>query len=471
MKKFFLLIVCIALCPLMVSDIPAYAEDDITLHMMYTAHSGYRSQDLSMLQDVFYALSGIRVNIDYVPYEEQYEKIQELALTYDVLSLDQIWLADMVEHGLLTPIDSYMSRKMREDLLPTVLSAFRYQQQIWAFPFLINYQLLFYNAAMLKKAGFNPPTTLEEMLDQMITLKEKGIVKYPWTDAWRPGENLLCEYIWLTGAFGGELFDKEGQPIFDEGPGLKALEFMATILEEQLAHPNTLTNDDIAAKNDFLAGEATFTTNWAFLEGFLRFAQGNSITTTASAAPADETSTPTSAAPATATNPKTSNAPVTSPTTIAVAEGAAGETTPFSGAVSLIPVAKTITDKSASVSGFQGLAMTAKSEYQEAAWKWIAFLTSPLVQRAFLYEMPIWTSVQTAEDTLMFDPLMPLKRTQLENVHHRPKLSRYSEISKILQHALSQALQRQALPADALKAAKVEIETLMNTPAETENKE
>lgn len=444
MKKFFLLLGCLLCCPGMADHILA-AEGDITIHMMYTADSGYRPQELAMLQDVFYGLSGIRVNIDYVPYAEQYKKIQEPALTYDVLSLDQIWLAEMVEQGILAPVDSYISRKMRDDLLPTVSSAFRYQQHIWAVPYLLNYQMLFYNAAMLETAGFAPPTTLEDMLAQMIALKEKGIVQYPWTDAWRQGENLLCEYVWLTGAFGGTLFDKDGKPIFDEGPGLKALEFMATLITAQLTHPNILTNDDIAAKNDFLLGEAAFTTNWAFLEGLLRFTQGLPTAAAASAAPG----TPASA----------------------VAGGTAGAIIPFRGAAGLIPVSKTITNKSASVSGFQGLAITAKSEYQEAAWKWIAFLTSPLVQRAFLYEMPIWTSIQTAGDTLMFDPFMPLKRTQLENVYHRPKLSKYAEVSKILQQALSQALQGQVLPADALKAAKVEIETLMNLPTETENKE
>ncbi|GAK55765.1 extracellular solute-binding protein family 1 [Candidatus Vecturithrix granuli] len=452
MKKFFLLIVCILCCPGMADDTLA-AEDDITINMMYTAQSGYRVRDMTMLQEVFHAISGIRVNIDYVPYEQQYEKIQELALTYDVLSLDQIWLADMVEQGILAPVDSYISRKMRDDLLPTILNAFRYQQQIWAVPFLLNYQLLFYNSAMLEKAGFTQPTTLEDMLDQMITLKEKGIVKYPWTDAWRQGENLLCEYVWLTGAFGGNLFDKDGKPIFDEGPGIKALEFMVTLIKEQLTHPNILTNDDIAAKNDFLSGEAAFTTNWAFLEGVLRFTQRTSTPTAVGAAPAATASTTVGTAPATAT----------STTVSATTGGAAGGIIPFRGAVGLIPVAKTITNKSASVSGFQGLAITAKSEYQEAAWKWIAFLTSPLVQRAFLSEIPIWTSVQTAEDTLLFDPLMPVKRTQLENVYHRPKLVNYTEISRILQQAIFTALQGQALPADALKAAKTDIETLMST--------
>lgn len=434
MKKFFLLIVCILLCTGMVNDTPA-AEEEITIHMMYTAHSGYREQDMTMLTEIFYELSGIRVNIDYVPYEGQYEKIQELALTYDVLAFDQIWLADMVTKEILMPLDPYISRKMKNDLLPTVLNAFRYKQQFWAFPFLVNYQLFFYNTAMLEKAELTPPTTLDDMVDQMIMLKQQGIVKYPWTDAWRQGENLVCEYVWLTGAFGGSLFDKDDKPIFDQGAGLKALKFMTMLIEQQLAHPNILTNDDIAAKNDFISGEAAFTTNWVFLEGLLRYTQPEQGTT-AQASPGES------------------------------AQGGS-----LKAAAGLIPVAKTVTDKTASVSAFQGLGITSKPENQEAAWKWISFLTSPLAQRAFLYEMPIWKSVQTSEDTLLLDPAMPTKRTQLENVHHRPKLSEYPKISKVLQQAISLALQGQLPPAEALKAAKLEIEAIMKTPTETTNEE
>lgn len=430
MKKFFLhimFIICVAFW-IKPAENALAADGDVTIHMMYTAHSGYREQDMTMLTAMFYELTGIRVNIDYVPYEEQYEKIQELALTYDVLSLDQIWLADLVSKGIFIPLDPYLSSAMKGDLLPIVLNSFRYQQKIWAFPFLVNYQLLFYNTAMLEKAELTPPTTLDDMVDQMIILKEKGIVKYPWTDAWRQGENLLCEYVWLTGAFGGSLFDKDNNPIFDQGAGLKALEFMTLLIEQQLAHPNILTNDVIAAKNDFISGESAFTTNWVFLEGLLRYASPPQGATTT-------------------------------------------QEIQFKGEAGLIPVAKTVTAKSSSVSGFQGLGITAKPENQEASWTWIKFLTSPLAQRAFLYEMPIWTSVQTSEDTLMLDPLMSLKRTQLENVQHRPKLPEYPEISKVLQQALSLALKGQLLPAEALKAAKLEIEAIIKASAATTNEE
>ena len=413
-------IVVLLMCALMLTGTTIQVfgqESENTLHMMYTAHSGYQPGELEMLTDIFKELSGIEVDIDYVNYEEQYVKINELVATYDVISLDQIWMADIVSKGVLTPLDEYLSREIKDDITPSVLKAFRYKKQMWAFPFLTNYQLFFYNRTVLEKAGFDdPPSTLEDMLEQMIAIKEQGIVNYPWTDAWKQGENLISEYIWLTAAFGGSVFDDDGMPLFDQTPGVKALKFMVSLLEKQLANPRILTNNEIDAKDDFLNGQAAFTTNWTFLEGFLDSLEDADI---------------------------------------------AGK-----GEMGIIPISKSVSRKTASVSGFQGLAITAASKDKDAAWKWIAFLTSPLVQRAYLFEMPIWTSVQTSKDTIMRDPMMTIKQTQLENVYHRPKLPNYADISAILQSYIYSALEGNLEPSDALEKAKTEIESFLKIETE-----
>lgn len=395
--------------------VSVFAEETTqTISMMHTAQSGYHPDDLQMLTKIFKDLSGIEVNIDYIRYEDQYEKVPELASTYDVLSLDQIWLADFASKGFIIPLDKYITKKIRTDINPAILKAFQYQRQTWAFPFLANFQLLFYNTMMLEKAGFaRPPATLEEMVEQMITLKDQGIVKYPWTDAWRQNEGLICEFVWLTRAFGGKLFDKKGLPVFDQNPGVEALEFMVMLLKDQLANPNILTHDEIAAKDDFISGEAAFTSNWIFQTGL-------------------------------PDNPEVSKI---------VGQKSIGS----------LPASKTITQKTASVSAFQGIAITANSKQKDLAWKWITFLTSPLVQRAFLFEMPIWISVQTSKDVNILDPRMSIKRAQLQNVYHRPNIPNYPEISLVLQRHIYAALEGRIEPSDALSKAKTEIETLIGS--------
>ncbi len=411
MKKILVLFVWVLVWTFTSSLVPAQDVGE-TINVMYTAQSGYHPDEVKMLTRLFKELTGIEVNVDYIRYEDQYEKIIELESMYDVVSLDQIWLADFVSKGLLAPLDGYITKGMREDLDPTVMNAFRYQNQIWAFPFLVNFQVFFYNKKMIKDAGFkDPPTSLEALVTQMRAMKEKGIVEYPWTDSWAQSEGLVSEYVWLTGVFGGDIFNQEGKPVFDQKQGIKALEFMVMLLKEQFAHPIILTNDEIAAKDDFISGRAAFTSNWLFQAGFL-----------------DD------------------------PTTSEIV----GQ-----GTIGLLPTSEDITTKTASVSGFQGIAMTAKSEKKDAAWKWMKFFTSPLVQRAFLFEMPIWTSVQTSQDANMLDPMMAIKREQLVNVHHRPNIPNYFNISSVLQKYIHLTLKGRMEPTAALKQAKTEIEVLM----------
>jgi multiple sugar transport system substrate-binding protein len=198
---------------------------------------------------------------------------------------------------------------------------------------------------------------------------------------------------------------------------------MLMLLKEQLANPTVLTNDATAVKDEFISGQAAFTSNWLFQCGYLD-------------------------------DPNTSD----------IVEQAK---------VALLPASEDVQAESVSVSASQGLAISAASEHPELAWQWIAFFTSPLVQRAFRYEMPIWTSVQTSPDLLMFDSLMPLKRKQLTHVVHRPNVPYYQEASAILQEYLHLALQGRMKPSTALEEAQTEIEAVFaaaetDLPAEPE---
>jgi len=387
-------------------------EKTVTLNVLYIAQSGYTPDNMQMLRRMFTELSGIEIKLEAVNYDDAYKSISASAAAYDVISFDQIWLADFVAKGLLAPLDKSITKNMQKDLDPGVLKPFQYQKQTWAFPFLVNFQMFFYNDKLMRDAGFKaPPQTLEELVEQMKTIKKQGIVEYPWTDSWAQSESLLSEYVWLTGAFGGNLFDEEGNPVFDQEPGVKALQFMVMLLKEQLAAPKVLTNDEIAAKDDLISGKAAFTSNWVFLAGLL-------------------------------------NDP-------AVSE-IAGQ-----GKIGLLPVAKDASMKTVSVGGFQGIAISAASPKKEAAWKWITFFTSPLVQRAFCAEMPVWTSVQNSPDVNLIDPTMAMKRQQLEAVAYRPNIPNYTSISAVLQKYLHVALEGKAEPVAALTQAKTEIVPLL----------
>jgi len=417
MRKFILVLLMVGV--LLVSGVfTALAAEEI--NVIYMAQAAYQPNEIRDMADLFEELSGIKVNLEFVKYDEQHEKVVASAVapipTYDVFSLDLIWTAEFASKGFCVALDDYMSPAVKEDIAPAIMDAFVFNGKTWAMPFLANFQLFFYNIDMIKKAGFDgPPKTLEEMVEQMEAIKSKGICKYPWTDSWNQKEGLTCEYVWLTGAFGGDTFDKDGKPIFNTGPGLKALEFMVMLLDKELASPKSLTNDEPAARDDFIAGNAAFTSNWTFQYGSM-------------------------------------NDP-----SVSKVVGA--------GKMGLLPVAKDVLGKypydTASVSGFQGAAILANSKSKEAAWKYVRFITSPIVQRAYLTEMPVWTSVQTSAYAMTMDPVIDVKAKEIASVHHRPKVPPYPEVSSILQRYIHSALTGKMEPKAALDNARTEIEAVM----------
>jgi multiple sugar transport system substrate-binding protein len=415
-----LLLIALALSLVFGASCLSSAKDKETLNVIYMAQAGYQPDDIRDMANLFEELTDTKVNITFVKYDEMHEKIVTSAVapvaTYDAILLDLIWTAEFASKRMVIPLDDRITPAMRKDIAPAIMGAFEFNKKTWAMPFLANFQLFFYNLDLIKKAGFSgPPKSLEEMVEQMKAIKAKGLCKYPWTDSWNQKEGLVCEYVWLTGAFGGETFNEDGEPIFNQGPGLKALEFMVDLLKEGLASPKALTNDEPAAKDDFISGNAAFTTNWTFQYALMN-------------------------------DPSVSKV---------VGEGKMG----------LIPVSREALNKykfdTATVSGFQGAAIMANSRKKDLAWQYVKFITSPLVQRSYLQEMPVWTSVQTSAYATMMDPTMPIKAKEIASVHHRPKVPPYPEVSSTLQRYIHQALQMKMGPKEALDKARAEIETLL----------
>lgn len=414
MKK-LLLVTVLMLSALLISGVVVAEE----LNVLYMAQAGYQPEEVRQMADVFEEITGVEVNITFVKYDELHDKIVTSAAvpvgTYDVVLEDLIWTAEFAEYGFVEPIDDRINDRILNDIPKAILDAFRYNDKLWAMPYLANFQLFFYNEDMIKKAGFDgPPKTLEEMVEQMRVMKEKGIVEYPWVDSWNQKEGLVCEYVWLTGAFGGDTFDENGNPIFNRGPGFKALEFMKMLLDEGLANPQSLTLNESMTKDVFIAGDAAFTTNWTFQYGAMKDPEQSQVVE--------------------------------------------------SGKMGLIPVAEDVLGKykydTASVSGFQGAAIMVNSEHKDLAWKYIRFITSPVVQRGYLVEMPVWKSVQNSAYAQANFPTIKIKAKEIASVHHRPRVPNYQEVSSIMQRYIHQCLEGKYEPREALDLAVKEIKNL-----------
>ncbi|MEA3308033.1 MAG: extracellular solute-binding protein [Chloroflexota bacterium] len=381
-------------------------EESATLHALYMNQAGYSEEILQEMAQQFHADNpGVEINFTFVKYDELHDKIVTSAAastaTYDVILLDLIWTAEFGHKGYVIPLDERITEEQKADIAPAIFDAFIYNDQMWAFPFLANFQNMFYNLDHLQAAGFDgPPATLEEWYAQMVALKEQDIVQYPYIDSWNQKEGLVCDYVRTAAQFGGNLFDENGQPIMDQGAGLRALQFMRRLVDEELADPAALTTDEPGAMNALISGAATFNTNWTFV-------RGNML------------------------DPEKSN----------IVDAAR---------TGLLPTAKDVAAPAGTVSGFQGLAVMANSDKQEVAWRWIQFATSAEVQQQHLEsEFPIWSSLQNSEQEQEINPDAEFYATNLANAHHRPKVANYPEVSAIIQEEVHSCLLQITSPEEA----------------------
>ncbi len=393
------------------------ATPESSLNVALIARSGYQPKDYERLSQLFSEISDISVSLNYIPYEKQLEEINKSTSqpqpTYDIIAVDAIWIPELISRGAILPLQDFI-KGFKSEIVSSALTVFTFNEKLWAMPHLSNFQLLFYNKAMLAEAGFDkPPDTLEEMVNQMRVLKTRGTVEYPWHDAWGVNKGLIDEYTWLVGAFGDTLFSPLGEPIFHRGGGLEALKFMIQAVENKWINPTSLNSGVLETKDEFITGNCAFNTNWVFQAAIIKDSNLS----------------------------KVSN----------VAE------------VGLLPVSRRVQQKkqyefnSASVGAFQGLAIAANTSDPRRAWKYIRFLTSPLVQKGFPQETPIWTSLLMDTRAQQLDPLLDLKRRELLSAVPPPRVMNYRTASSIIEKYVMSALRKELDPETALNRAVEEI--------------
>jgi multiple sugar transport system substrate-binding protein len=95
-----------------------------------------------------------------------------------------------------------------------------------------------------------------------MTIKKKGILKYPIAWNWAQQECLICDYIILTTLFGGRLVDEAGKPVFNEGGAVEALKWMIKTIDAGLASWASLAFTENDVSRIFCTNDVAFTLSW-----------------------------------------------------------------------------------------------------------------------------------------------------------------------------------------------------------------
>ena len=274
----------------------------------------------------------------------------------------------------------------------------QFDSHFYGVPWILDTKYLFSNAAHLAKAKVDAGEldTWDGVLKAARAIKAAGVTKHPLVWSWQQAEALICDYAQLLGAFGGTFLDSAGKPAFQHGGGVQALEFMRQSIVDGLSNPTSTQSLEEDVRRVFSAGQASMALNWTYMYGM-------------------------------ANDPKQSQ---------------------VGGQVKVLQTPAGPSGRPG-VNGSMALAVSAQSKNQDAAWKYITYLTSQPVQEKYaLSSLPVWKSSYDNPAVVKTNPaVVPQAKKQLADLILRPQVKSYNPISQALQTEIQKALLGQEEPA------------------------
>ncbi len=226
--------------------------------------------NLKLLQEIVNEYNAtnppIPVSLHYAgDYTALFQKVRATAATGampDLVVAYESMIAEYISADSVVPLDEYinepnagLTKESLGDIFPSILENNRYPaygNKFYTFPFTKSTLMLYYNADMLKAAGFDgPPATWKEFADQCQAVKKKLNKK---------GYALSVDASTLDAmvmSFGGEILSKDGRKaLFDRPAGLAAFKLIHDLASSGSAYQ--IDRDSYGDRKDFSSGVCAF---------------------------------------------------------------------------------------------------------------------------------------------------------------------------------------------------------------------
>ena len=202
--------------------------------------------------------TGIEVTINVVSWDDIRDKISIAAIAgtaaADVVEVDWSWIGEFNAANWLEPIDI-----SEEDIaaMPSI-TPFVVDSNVYALPYANDFRLAYYNKVQFKNAGIDKePQTWDEVYQNMKTIKEKNIVKYPLSIPLSATEPTTTVLIWLALSKYGVVFNDDNT--LNKEAILGSLEFINNAVNvDKLVDPANTTSSGMDAYRKITSGEASF---------------------------------------------------------------------------------------------------------------------------------------------------------------------------------------------------------------------
>jgi multiple sugar transport system substrate-binding protein len=326
------------------------------------------------------------------------QKLKNRDASVDVYLMDVIWAAEFAAAGWARRLDDRFSAEERARFLPGTIRAATWSEHVWAVPAFIDAGVLYYRKDLLEKHGLDVPKTWEELARDAQTIVEAERANEPdlvgYSAQFKQYEGLVCNMLEFAASNGGALTDDAARrPMLAEPRTIASIRWVRDQLIGRLAPRSTLTYQEPESLALFVQGKAVFHRNWPYAWEL-------------------------------ANDPAESR---------------------VAGRVGMAPLPHFAGGSSASALGGWFYGISALSPHAEEAWSFVAFMTSPEVQKHFVREAglsPTRRDVYDDSELRAASPVLAELAPIVRAAVPRPVTPIYPALSETLQRFFSAAIVR-----------------------------
>jgi multiple sugar transport system substrate-binding protein len=233
-------------CTAMALALPAQAETVRMTVSYYSAATGPYFE--KMAADFHAANPSIDVQIEVVNWSNLLQKLQtdiSGGTNADLSIIGTRWLLDFVKDGIAEPLDPLMAPGFKERFIGPFLKPGQIGGKTYGLPVAASARAMFYNKAMLTKAGFpNGPKTWDDVVAAAEKIHADGGNGF---GLQAKGTEVDVYFYYALWAYGGDVLDANQKAAFAGPAGVKAMTLYKMMLDKGLTEPGptNYTREDL----------------------------------------------------------------------------------------------------------------------------------------------------------------------------------------------------------------------------------
>jgi multiple sugar transport system substrate-binding protein len=190
--------------------------------------------------------------VDFQPVTGNYAPTIETKLIggehMDIIYMHPAQIDRWVKAGWVRDIEDMSGvKEIKEAMYPANVEGLSNSDgKLVSLPYYTGYRAFLYDEEKLGQAGFNPPETWDEFIDQCREIQGKGISKHPFIPYWIATEYSSWSWWSMWYSEGEPVFDDNLDPAFTDGGVAfqSVLEMMKLMFDEEIVPPDVLTMKD-----------------------------------------------------------------------------------------------------------------------------------------------------------------------------------------------------------------------------------